>query len=370
MKKIVIISMATYPSQTPRGFRTHELSTELARLGFKVNLYVLDGGFDYSNYCCANNLSIKSLGKTRLFKYNHEKDVQLNFLGRILKKFFKNIIEFPYIELAFKAFKTLKKEKDIDLLITIGAPHPIHWGAAMYKKIHTERFKNTRWIADCGDPYMGNSFHKKLFYFKYIEKFFFRKADAVTIPLEKARSAYYSEFHSKIHIIPQGFNFDNINIVDKKENNKTITFIYAGIFYPNLRDPRPFLDYLATCNYDFKFFVYTKTKDILKDYEEKLMGKLFINDYIPRSKLIFEMSKADFILNLENITDVQSPSKLIDYALSKTPILSLNTNIPLDISIINEFMEGNYSRKLVINNLEDYNIKNVVKSFLELSTKL
>lgn len=357
--------MATYPSQTPRSFRTEELSKELARQGYDVTLYVLDGGYDYSEYCYTNNLKIKSLGCPFLFQYSHEKDIRLSFFGRIFRKLFRNIIEFPYIELAFKTYKALKKEKDIDLLITIGAPHPIHWGAAIYKKLNKQEFKNTKWIADCGDPYMGNSFYKKMFYFKYVEKFFCKNVDAITIPIENARSAYYSEFHSKIYVIPQGFTFDNVKVNGGEPNNKMPTFIYAGIFYENLRDPRPLLDYLLTTNLNFKFIVFTKTKELLVNYEEKLKGKLFICDYLPRLELIHEMSQADFLLNLENISGVQSPSKLIDYSLSGRPILSLNTNKKLDTQLINEFLNGMYDKQLVIQDIENYNIKNVANSFLK-----
>ena len=48
--------------------------------------------------------------------------------------------------------------------------------------------------------------------------------------------------------------------------------------------------------------------------------KLLINGYIDRLSLIFEMSKADFLVNVDTIHDNNSnveavPSKLIDYAL-------------------------------------------------------
>ena len=38
------------------------------------------------------------------------------------------------------------------------------------------------------------------------------------------------------------------------------------------------------------------------------------------------MSKMDFLINLENLNKEQSPSKLIDYAISKRPIFSFNQN--------------------------------------------
>ena len=69
-----------------------------------------------------------------------------------------------------------------------------------------------KWIADCGDPFMGAKLEtfRKPFYFKYFEKDFCRKADYITVPAEGAKKAYYSEFLGKIRVIPQGFNFKQI----------------------------------------------------------------------------------------------------------------------------------------------------------------
>src|SRR5690606_30622624 len=102
------------------------------------------------------------------------------------------------------------------------------------------------WIADCGDPFMGNKFRTRAFYFKYVEKWFCRKADFLSVPIEGAIQAYYPEFKEKIKVIPQGFNFKDFAIPESVPNNPLPTFIYAGTFYPGLRDPTSFLEYLAT----------------------------------------------------------------------------------------------------------------------------
>src|SRR5699024_10525534 len=142
------------------------------------------------------------------------------------------------------------------------------------------------------------------------------------------------------------FNFEEVEISPKLEN-EVITFIYAGGFYENIRDPRPFLDYISTLDVDFRFVVYTKGKSLLKGYEDKLKGKLIVKDYIPRLDIIKVMSQADFLVNFENGTAVQSPSKLIDYALSQRPILSIDSLNP-DKSKVDEFFNKNYNRQYVI----------------------
>jgi|26BtaG_2_1085354.scaffolds.fasta_scaffold03689_3 glycosyltransferase involved in cell wall biosynthesis len=369
IKKIVIVSYATYPGNSPRNMRTNELAKELAKQGHDVTLYVLTGTYDYESYEKDTGVKIKSLGKTYFFKYDPKTGNKLNIFTRVASKLVGNIFEFPYIELVRNAYCAIKEQSNIDLLITIAVPYPLHWGAALLRTLNEDNLKHTVWVADCGDPYMGNDFNKKFFYFEYIEKWFCRKADFISIPIESAKKGYYPEFLNKVKVIPQGFNFNETIKAKEYKKNVVPTFIYAGIFYEKLRDPRPFLDYLVTLKKDFKFIVYTKTPTFLGDYKEKLGNKLQIYSYIPRDELILEMSKVDFLVNFENPSTKHSPSKLIDYALSGRPILSLNTNVELNTSLISQFLSDNYEQALKLDNIEQYNIKNVAKEFLCLLNK-
>lgn len=366
IKKIVIVSYATYPGNSPRNMRTNELAKEIARQGHDVTLYVLTGSYDYENYEKDTGVKVKSLGKTYFFKYDPETGSQVNFPIRLFCKLFGTVLEFPYIELVRNTYNAINKETKIDLLITIAVPYPLHWGAALFRTIHEEKLKNTIWVADCGDPYMGNAFTKKPFYFKYIEKWFCRKVDFISIPIESAREGYYPEFAKKIRVIPQGFNFDKIIKTKEYKKNSVPTFIYAGIFYEKLRDPKVFLEYLVTLEQEFKFIIYTKTPALVENYRKKLGDKIQVHSYIPREELILEMSKADFLVNLENPSTKQSPSKIIDYSLSGRPILNLNTNIGINTTLIRQFLNGNYEEAFKLEDIQHYNIKNVVRDFLKL----
>lgn len=369
VKKIVIIARNTYPKTSPRSMRTDELAQELARKGHNVTLYVLTGGYDYSNYESMHNVKINSLGEIYFSTFSYGEDKVKSIFIRGVRKILTKLVEFPNIELSFKTYKAIKKENSVDLLITIGGPYPIHWGAALFKTINKKRMKKTIWVADCGDPYMGNPFSKHFFYFKYIEKWFCNKADFISIPIRQAIQGYYSEFHEKIKIIPQGFNFSDVEISENKKPNRVITFIYAGNFYLGTRDPRPLLNYLASLDIEFKFIIYTKSHSILKGYEHKLGNKLSVRNYISRKQLILEMSMADFLVNLENPSSVQSPSKLIDYGLSNRPILNVNTNKELNKNMIDSFLNRDYKYAFKVDNIQQYNIVNVADSFLSLLNK-
>src|SRR5690606_24666694 len=101
---------------------------------------------------------------------------------------------------------------------------------------------------------------------KYVEKWFCKLVDYITVPFEGAIKGYYDQFHHKIRVIPQGFTFPSINYKDLYVGNKVPTFLYAGSFYKNVRDPRSLLNYLEKIEIDFKFIIYTNSVKILIPY--------------------------------------------------------------------------------------------------------
>jgi len=360
-KKILIISAAIYPRNTPRAHRATELAKEFSRQGHDVTLYAVLGHYDYTTFIDRYNVKVKNIGRMLFYPVNSDGEIKQKCLVKILTKLLKGFIEFPDIELSFRIPRILKEENKVDLLITNAIPHTVHWGAALYKIGKPKNFPKT-WIADCGDPYMGNVFHQPFFYFKYVEKWFCKKADYISIPFDGATKGYYPEFHYKIITIPQGFNYDDMEINDDAPNNPVPTFLYAGAFYKDNRDPRLFLQYLCKIRSDFKFIIYTRNADLIKPFKEMLGEKIEIRDYIPRNELLKVMSKMDFLINFDNNVALQLPSKLIDYALTSRPILSIHSNtLP---QRIDEFLSGNYSDQLLIKNIEQYDIKNVAAKFL------
>ena len=103
----------------------------------------------------------------------------------------------------------------------------------------------------------------------------------------------------------------------------------------------------------------------LNKIQSQTEGRVQINEYVSRDVILKIMSKCDFLINLENIGNIQTPSKLIDYFISGRPILSIPSN-NFKSEIIIDFINGNYSNKFKVDNIEDYNISNVSKKFINL----
>lgn len=363
-KKILIVSRYFYPENTPRSHRTTELAKEFALQGHDVTVLIPKNEPIHTAYAQKYNLTIKDLGKLRWKMPDFGKSKIGYLFSRVAFRLLSLAFEYPDIELMFKVEKALKKESGYDLLISIAVPYPIHWGVGKAWKKNQTIAKT--WIADCGDPYVGcttDSF-QKWFYWGWVEKWFMRKTNFITIPVESARAAYYPEFHDKIHIIPQGFK---IEAPDGKTYtlNSIPTFAYAGGFIPGIRDPRAFLDYLCTLTEDFRFYIYTNNRALVESYQSVLKDKLIVSDFIPREELLQKLSGMDFLVNFDNNTGTAVPSKLIDYVIIDRPVLNIKREP--DIENINRFMKGDYSGRMTLPDVDQYRIENVCKAFLDIS---
>ena len=364
--KILIITQHIFPIQTPRSIRSTELIKELARRGHEVTVYAVLGKYNYTNFEREYGINVKNIPiRWELYPNNSDGSGKRVFFDKVTAKLFCKL-EFPLMEFYYKIPDIIKSEKIFDVLISISDPHHIHWGCASAKKQYPSKFPK-RWIADCGDPFMKNGTSKDhLKFFAKYERQFCEACDYITVPIEKAIEAYYPEYRDKIRVIPQGFDFDLTNLETKPITNTVPTFAFAGMFYADIRNPRLFLEHLSTIKKDFRFIVYTRFDNLLSDYKERLNGKMIIKKPISRTELIEELRKMDFLVNISNAhSPNQLPSKLIDYGIAGRPILDINPQNP-DTKLIDNFLDGDYSKALKIDHLENYHISAVVKKFEEL----
>ncbi|MBK8852994.1 MAG: glycosyltransferase [Saprospiraceae bacterium] len=357
--RILIISRSFYPMNTPRSSRTTELAIEFAKRGLTVTVCTNSKPEVQNEFLRENNLSIIDLDVLKVEAPIHSQ------LKRYFIRLAGILFEYPSILYSNKVKNVIRKYgADFDVIISIAVPHTIHWGVAS----GIQKRKNYIWIADCGDPFMGNRMdrYRKPFYFKYVEKWWCRKADHITVPITAAINAYYVEFWHKISAIPQGFNFDEVRrCLEPYKENEPVSFAYAGSFIEGLRDPRPVLEYLLSTSHDFRFYIYNRDKRLTAELAAKSGGRVVLMDTVPRTVLLSILSRMDFLLNLENGVPEVLPSKLIEYSLTNRPVLSVDSN-RMDKENILRFLHRDYSGRFVIGDIEKYNIKNVVDQFLAL----
>lgn len=365
--KILIVTRSFYPMNSPRSFRASELAKELSRQGHEVTV-LTPKVKEHADFEVKYGLKIKDLGQPR-WKLMPLKGNKISILARrAINRSAKLFFEFPDIEFVGLVKRALKKESGYDLLISIAVPYPIHWGVA---KSRTKNHSIAKvWVADCGDPYMFAEFDsfKKPFYFKYLEKEFSRKADFITIPRKEMIGNFYKEFHHKIYPITQGFRFEDVEVFEGEIKNDVPTFAFAGNFIPTSRNPTALLEFLSKLEINFKFIVYTNSPVLLIKHQKKMGARMEIHKFIPREKLLYILSKMDFLINIAYDPKNQAPSKLIDYFITTRPILSFPSNHVDEIKLM-QFLNGDYSSQFKLDNPDQFRIQNVAKKFLDFLNK-
>jgi len=301
-------------------------------------------------------LKWKPFRKSKLFGDFSRKFGRLLFL----------LFEYPNIEIFFKLPSFLGRLKGYDLLISIAVPHENHWAIA---KVRTNEHPIAKtWIADCGDPFIGNVLERisPPFYFQKLENSFLRKADVVAVPTEKSIEAYNEDYHHKFEVIPQGFKFEDVELEEYNPKKRTPTFAYAGgVTSQGVRSLNSLIRVLKSQDKDFVFHIYSSNaKEVLKNEVSLEDHKFVLHEAIPRLQLLRKLSTMDFLINLDNGTSRNTPSKLIDYGLCKRPILNVNPINP-EKEIIESFLKGDYKERLIIEDLDKYNISKVVEQFLK-----
>jgi len=369
-QKILIVSRSFYPTNSPRSFRTTELAKGFSKLGHDVTVLTPKNETYHSDFEKQYGITIKDMGMQKWKPIEIKGSGLFLYARKALKRILNLLFLYPEIELMGIVRKALAKERDYnyDMLISIAVPFSVHFGVAK-ARIATHPMA-TSWIADCGDPFMGkeNDTFRYPFFYKYVEKWFCRKADYLSVPTEGSVNAYYPEFRSKIKVIPQGLDFDDYRINNNEPMNDVPTFAYAGGFIPGRRDPTEFLTYICSLEIDFRFHIYTRYSNyLITKFVEKGKGRVILHDYVSRPELLRTLSEMDFVVNFENIGEKQTPSKLIDYALTKRPILSIKTGA-LATKTINEFLKGNYHNQHKVENVDQYRIENVCQQFLALNS--
>ncbi|MDD3080049.1 MAG: hypothetical protein PHH37_13255 [Paludibacter sp.] len=370
-KKILIVSRSFYPENSPRSFRTTELVKEFCCQGHDVTLLTNERNYDYSGFLKQYPVKIKYFDKLRFkrFQSKNNKGLFVDFprkFGRLLFMLFN----YPDIELLWLVKRALKQESGYDLMISVAVPYPVHWGVACGRS--AKHIIANTWVADCGDPYYFNTLEsfKIPFYFAWVEKWFSRKTDYISIPFESLLDSFFSEFHSKIKIIPQGFNFSEILISHQEPANEKVTFAYAGgVSSAGVRSPLKLIDKLLQSDFDFIFHIFATTGiDLVEKYSDLSGGRIVLHKAVPRTELLPFLSKMDFLVNLlvAGTETKQVPSKLIDYSLTGRPVINIDPLNP-DMELIAKFLNKDYSKAYYVPDIEQYNIKNVANQFLLLA---
>jgi hypothetical protein len=260
-----------------------------------------------------------------------------------IKKFFQIPINHKYIVRKLKEqVKELVRKNCYDAVIAV--VNPPEAAEAVYK-VKME-FSNINFILYEIDPasnrykYPSNIIEK---YSNYKsakwEKRIYSVADSV-IHMKTHREHFsnkkYKEFENKtIYLDIPSFYFTDGNKNTKKEGEKT-NLIYAGAFYPILREPDYMIESLAKVyetNKNINLSIYTRTmKQRLQTLSSKYDFKFDINEPVTQEKIQLIFYENDILISIGNHQSDFLPSKVLSYISTCKPVIHFYSD-PEDVSL-------------------------------------
>lgn len=368
--KIHIIGGFFYPYLGPRSNRITELTKEFIRLGHKVNVTVITETKGFDDVAYAKEIGINRWQNLKLY---HKPAVG----EKVVEGQKKNIPLVPFLHKwatylmggneyrhAKAICNALVIDDDTDMVIAISFPFQCIQGTSYYLKRHKPSKKGVL-IAESSDPH--HNIHRAS-WFRVLDKRAYGMFDYLSVPTPVAVKAYEGMVpEERIRVIPQGFNLERVRLYDG-ERTAPVKFAYSGSFFKGIRNPEFFFSYLNSLETDYEFhwfMLYEEAMwiEMLERYPS-LNARTHRYTSLDRDTLIYELSKMDFLINIENASSTQRPSKVIDYALTGRPILSFNKENFEERKLM-DYLNGNYHDAMQVD-LTHYDIKNVAKQFLDL----
>ncbi len=341
----MVISYWYYPENVARAFHVKGIVSSLIQEGYHVELIIpRNNMYQEIDARESDNITVHQVKPgILLHKEKNRWDVnknilnnsQSNFLIKGLKKLY-DVLVWPdrTVEWAINAYRYVKKNKlhiNSEAMVTVGLPVSTHITGHLLKKDAS----HLKWIADYGDPFSYNPDREIRKYDKFLESKILKNVDSIVIPTENAVDCYTNlgVNRSEIHVIPQLFEEqqgESSYKIDKEKFN----IMYAGSFYRGIRSPVEFIHglVLASKKNPKLHFHYFGNVNALEEFLE-MEGldiktiPITVNTFKDRSEIISIMKNMDLLINLNNKSTSQIPSKIIDYLYADTRILNVGSNL-------------------------------------------
>lgn len=354
--KILLITQNFYPELGSASNRIGVLFKLLNDSAYKSYVlttqptYPSHDLFEHDQYY--NDKKLNSLEKTNVFRLKTSANKQS-------KSFLKRTFYFVEEFLRLRIFLTFHKIK-YDYIYVTSPNIFLAWGTLFFKKKNTKYILEVRDLwPDSANEISGININWLMPILKSLEKKMYRSADKIVI-----NNLYFNEHINSLLDKPKQILYLP-NAIKKSElisinKNKEFTVIYTGNV-GHAQDVKMLLEVAKSLNEKniyFKAIVYGAHSNFFK---EKTLHLKYIDvlDPMPRSKCLYEISKAHISLSLLKKSDVffnVLPGKVIDaIGMGAIPITNL----------------GGYTQKLIQKNKlgfaqENMNVDDVVNNILHI----
>jgi glycosyltransferase involved in cell wall biosynthesis len=244
----------------------------------------------------------------------------------------------------FKARKLIRKNQ-YSAIITVSWPVSPHVVGSL---LHRTIGKNIPWLVDIGDPFSFNKLTQINDFKKYgktnykFETKLLRDASVLSVTTQETKNDYLNLFpaaESKIIVIPPIIptrkevpsDLVDIGLSDKSKKNLIFTGSLRIInrrpdtllkLFSQLLSYEDFSDVLELHFYgDIKQCI-----DSFRPYEELINRKIHVHGIVEKEIIDIALVKADFLVNIGNVSANQLPSKLVEYLAANHPIINIASN--------------------------------------------
>ena len=185
-----------------------------------------------SKQTCANTKPVNVPAKKRRF----------SVIRRGLTQAYFYLNDWQYAREGKKLVKEKLAQHDYDVVISTFGPMSSHIIAAEYKKTHPSCI----WIADFRDPAILQTIPRVVVpYLDYWTKQVQKRADAITAVSEGVISGLHlSADLKRKYCIPNGFDPEDQQEIDRNKPNGQLTMVYTGALYEGRRSFLPVFDAL------------------------------------------------------------------------------------------------------------------------------
>ena len=414
--KILCLVDKYYPDASANTVCCDHIMTYFKKQGHNVDFLAVKSSFkdeDYSTYTGSNIIKIETYTdkflKKHFKKYNTDRwnDLPIiirkpiTFFYKLKRKFRISTENAPLDSFNYnEILKRVSKVNDCyDVMISFSMPFALCVVANyLFKKKVAKK-----WYHVLLDPFVYNNClaTNKINYRKKVACNILKDATHIFmldgIMGENIKQGYLPKYHQKTTEIFIPVLSESNFILGEKSNKKTITMIYAGGFYRDIRNPSKMLDVLANLN-NIKIDLYGQgCEDIIEQKKDKFKNsELNLNGKLTHEECLKTISKSNILINLGNTITNQMPSKVFEYISFGKPIINfyfteedmclkvfkkyplvfnfnLNNYTEKDIAELKSFIEENKNKQLsfeeATKNLVEYRVESIAQKVYEVVTK-
>lgn len=232
----------------------------------------------------------------------------------------------------YKKYCELTEEISYEMMISVSLPFQSHYAAEVIKD---HKGKNIKWMVFEFDPFAFNKRikvtgirRKKMF---IDEKRILKKCDSICLTPELYyfyKEKKFIQFSKKVSLL----SFANLEQLKCDFNNVGCNFmkdgvincLFAGHLYDDIRNPSVLLHLFSKVDEDINLSMMTSFSDEkIKKYAPLYYSPTVI-PFQNRDTAIYNLKKADILINIGNTVEFQVPAKIFEYMSTGKPIVHLS----------------------------------------------